>query len=128
MLRSTKLWRATYAVWFIVLCILSSMSHPGPHVDVVGFDKVEHFTYFLLGGLALGLALSVDGEMRPWLGWIILLAGSGVGWFDEWHQSLTPGRSGLDLYDWVADSLGSAAAALALARVRLRILRGGKNV
>ena len=128
MLRSTKFWRITYAVWFIVLCILSSMSHPGPHVDVVGFDKVEHFTYFLLGGLALGLALSVDREMRPWLGWIILLTGSVVGWFDEWHQSFTPGRSGLDIYDWMADAMGSAAAALVLGRVRRQILGRGKNV
>jgi VanZ family protein len=65
----------------------------------------------------------------PWrkLALITLLAGAAVGWFDEWHQSFTPGRKGLDVYDWMADVLGSLAA-VPLARLGLRwlALRGGR--
>ena len=99
-----------YGLWFTILCILSSMSHPGPHIDVIGFDKVEHCTYFFGGGVALGLAL----PRKRWIPLIIFLTGAAVGWFDEWHQSFTPGRSGLDVYDWIADCTGSLLAALTL--------------
>ncbi len=112
--RPHRFWGWMYGLWFTVLCILSSMSHPGPNIDIMGFDKVEHCGYFFGGGLALGMALS--GKRRVPL--IILLVGAAVGWFDEWHQSFTPGRSGLDVYDWMADCLGSLLAALALPKVR----------
>ena len=125
MLRTARFWKWSYVGWFITLCILSSLSHPGPHIDVVGFDKVEHFTYFLLGGLALGLALSIERNFRPGIRWIIFIVGAAVGWFDEWHQAFTPGRSGLDLYDWIADCLGSGAAALLISRVRTWLLARG---
>jgi VanZ family protein len=103
-----------YGLWFTVLCILSSMSHPGPHIDVIGIDKVEHCCYFLGGGLALGLALTG----KRWIPLIILIVGASVGWFDEWHQSFTPGRTGLDVYDWIADCMGSLLATIALPKAR----------
>jgi len=37
---------------------------------------------------------------------------SAVGGLDEYHQSFTPGRSGNDLGDWLADTLGGTAGAL----------------
>jgi VanZ family protein len=118
------------------LAILSSLSHPGPKIDVVGIDKVEHAIYFAVGGMCLALALALRGKTAhsalltaPWrkLALITLLAGAAVGWFDEWHQSFTPGRKGLDVYDWMADVLGSLAA-VPLARLGLRwlALRGGR--
>ena len=119
--RTVRFWIGIYAAWFIVLCILSSMSHPGPHIDLIGFDKVEHCSYFFAGGLALGLALTWNRPATAKIGWtmlVVLISGAAVGWFDEWHQSFTPGRSGLDVYDWIADCLGSALAALSLPRVR----------
>jgi VanZ family protein len=116
--RSTLFWARLYAAWFLVLCILSSMSHPGPHIDIVGFDKVEHCAYFWAGGLTLGLALSQHRAAPKFLGIILLIVGAAVGWFDEWHQSFTPGRSGLDVYDWIADCTGSALAALTLPAMR----------
>jgi VanZ family protein len=108
--RPVRFWGWMYGLWFTVLCILSSMSHPGPHIDVIGIDKVEHCTYFFGGGVALGLAL----RGKRWVLWIIILTGAAVGWFDEWHQTFTPGRSGLDVYDWIADCVGSLLAALTL--------------
>jgi VanZ family protein len=29
-----------------------------------------------------------------------------VGGLDEWHQTFTPGRSGGDVWDWLADMTG----------------------
>ena len=125
-LRTARFWKWTYFTWFVILCILSSLSKPGPHIDIVGIDKVEHFTYFTCGGIALGLALSLrpNFTIKPLaLAGIIALVGSSVGWFDEWHQSFTPGRSGLDVYDWIADLLGSLCAGCLIQPIRRRLLR-----
>lgn len=34
-----------------------------------------------------------------------------IGALDEYHQSFTPGRSGNDPFDWLADLLGAIAGA-----------------
>ena len=135
-LEQPRSWAIAWLGWFIVLAILSSLSHPGPKIDVVGIDKVEHAIYFAVGGTCLVLALALRGKpahqallTAPWgkLALIALLTGAGVGWSDEWHQSFTPGRKGLDVYDWTADVLGSLAA-VPLARLVLRwlALRAGR--
>lgn len=82
-------------------------------MDIKGIDKVEHVTYFAAGGACLAMALALRSSAVPsW--WrifgLVLLAGAVVGWFDEWHQTFTPGRSGLDVSDWLADLSGSALA------------------
>jgi VanZ family protein len=118
-------WGWIWGLWFAVLCILSSLSHPGPKLDINGIDKVEHATYFAAGGACLAMALAlrssvVAGGPSWWrIAGLVLLAGAGVGWFDEWHQTFTPGRSGLDVYDWLADLTGSALA-VPLARIIFR--------
>ncbi|MDB6069192.1 MAG: VanZ family protein [Verrucomicrobiales bacterium] len=125
-------WILVWFLWFTVLCVLSSMSHPGPHIDVVGIDKVEHTLYFCAGGLCLGLALAL-GWLRPAapgprtdfslfrMALIVLPLGAAVGWLDEWHQSFTPGRSGLDIYDWCADICGTAISLLLLKPILRRL-------
>lgn len=40
-----------------------------------------------------------------------------VGILDEYHQSFTPGRSGNDPYDWLADVVGGMVGALVFKRV-----------
>ena len=130
-----QLWFAAWGAWFLTLNVLSSMSHPGPKIDLVGFDKVVHTGFFALGGILLALALRLrrpspmgpQGPQGP-LSWprialLVLAAGAAIGWFDEWHQSFTPGRHGLDHYDWLADVLGSLLAP-ALARPLLHCLPG----
>jgi VanZ family protein len=112
-------WAAAWLLWLTVLTILSSLSQPGPKIDVIGFDKIVHTVFFALGGSLLAATLALRGnptveslrEIR-WgkLGVVVLLAEATVGWLDEWHQSYTPGRSGLDVYDWLADLTGSALA------------------
>lgn len=127
-LEQSRTWALAWVVWFITLCILSSMTHPGPKIDVIGFDKIEHAVYFAIGGTLLLLAVTLRVKNARaalmetrWLrlAFPIFLAGAMVGWLDEWHQSFTPGRSGLDVYDWLADVTGSLAA-LPLARFVLR--------
>lgn len=119
----TPLWRrpqtylAAWSAWFIALHILSSLSHPGPRVAVAHFDKFVHTGFFALGGtlLALFLALRPRPLPFPHIALAVLAAGAAIGALDEWHQTFTPGRQGLDLYDWFADILGSLLApALAL--------------
>jgi VanZ family protein len=43
-----------------------------------------------------------------------------VGLFDEAHQLMTPGRSGMDAGDWLADVLGGTLALIPVAIVAWR--------
>jgi VanZ family protein len=113
-LQRTSTWLGIYLLWFVILTILSSLSQPGPKVEMVGFDKIVHTIWFMLGGAALALALCyrMPRQAPAWrsIFFIVLLTGALVGGLDEWHQSFTPGRQGLDVYDWAADVLGSLLA------------------
>ena len=40
-----------------------------------------------------------------------------LGWLDEYHQSFTPGRSGKDILDWLADLTGATAGAFVFKRL-----------
>ena len=81
------------------------------------------------GGLAGGIFVIVflslvrgSGNHRPLiLATVLLLAV--VGALDEWHQTFTPGRSGNDPLDWLADVLGAFAGATAGLRLRQTLLR-----
>jgi VanZ family protein len=50
-----------------------------------------------------------------------ILAIALIGGLDEYHQTFTPGRSGNDPYDWLADVLGAAAGAFAFKRFHHRL-------
>ena len=117
--RSTT-WAIAWVLWFITLTILSSMSQPGPSIDLVGFDKVVHTVFFAIGGTLQALCLAWKSPASPasppptpaWkkIALIVIVTGAVVGIVDEWHQTYTPGRTGLDTYDWVADVFGSSLA------------------
>ena len=72
-----------------------------------GSDKAVHFLVF--GLLA---TLVVRNGFEPRRAWLAVLAVSLFGAADEWHQSFTPGRA-VEAADWVADTLGAAAAVAA---------------
>jgi VanZ family protein len=115
-------WRTAWWLWFIVLFGLSSI--PGHHLGprpFAWFDKLEHSGYFFLGGLLLGGWLTAAGRW-PVRWWLLPLVAALVGLFDEIHQLITPGRSGLDPGDLIADVLGGtlAAAVVHLAHRRRR--------
>ena len=93
--------------WPVALAAIVFVASSRPRVaspDVSNFDKAAHFGVFgLLGTLVC--------RLRPgWSGAVIgLVAASGFGATDEWHQGFVPGREpGVD--DWIADTLGAALA------------------
>jgi VanZ family protein len=108
-------WRWSWWLWFWVLFALSST----PGHRLIGprpfdwFDKVEHAGYFFLGGLLLGGWTAAMGRW-PARWWRLPVVAAVVGAFDETHQWFTPGRSGLDLGDWIADVVGGTLAAAAV--------------
>jgi VanZ family protein len=69
-----------------------------------GRDKIAHFTAYAVLGLLIARALPPRGRLV----WLAILLGSLYGASDEFHQHFVPGRS-VDVFDWVADSLGAAA-------------------
>ena len=84
------------------------------------FDKVAHFGYFLGGGgLCSAYLFCRSPENSNWrqIFIVAVLILAAVGILDEWHQSFTPGRSGNDPFDWMADLLGAGVGALILRKL-----------
>jgi len=107
-----KLYIIGWVTWFVVLWILSS-GNPAPKngPDIPHFDKIVHFGYFLGGAGLFAAWRRFTSPTAPALNIIVLttLVGAIVGAIDEYHQSFTPGRTGNDVYDWLADLTGSFA-------------------
>ena len=107
-LSSPTLWRVLVLLWFSVLFLLSAQSSLPSPVSFEGVDKLEHMIYFAGGGMCFLLSLRLAGFAKA-TGTAILTAVAFcaiIGGFDEWHQTYTPGRSGGDIWDWTADTLG----------------------
>jgi VanZ family protein len=104
------------ALWAGTIFVLSSMS--GKAIEQLNvwhiWDKEAHFLAFAVGGLLLALALQMAFRWRRAVVFrrtLLVLAFFAAS--DEWHQLYTPGRSGADVRDWLADVLGvSVGAAL----------------
>ncbi|WP_395739545.1 VanZ family protein [Prosthecobacter sp.] len=105
---SPTLWRFLVLLWFGTLYWLSSQSHLPSPATFEGVDKFEHAIFFSAGGMCFLLGLRLAGFARSTR--IAILASvlfcAAVGGFDEWHQLHTPGRSGGDVWDWIADLCG----------------------
>jgi VanZ family protein len=104
------------AAWALAIFILSSLEGPRIHeINVFHiWDKAAHAIAFFAGAVLLALALRWSTEW-PWariVGFSIV-AVSLYGVSDEWHQLHTPHRSGGNLDDWLADTLGAIVGALA---------------
>lgn len=112
-----KLWISAWIVWFFTLWFLSSGT-PAPKEmpKIPHLDKIAHFGFFF-GGAGLFSAwlrhrfLSIPAK-RVLL--LTTISGALVGAIDEYHQSFTPGRTGNDVYDWLADVSGSIAGAVVM--------------
>ncbi len=116
-LSSPRPWFAGFLCWAAYLFILSS--NPGSVTEgapqVIHVDKILHFGYFMGGA---GLLTT----------WLLLWKGPGcrrafrivlpivflclIAALDEIQQSFSPGRSGNDPFDWLADALGTIAGTL----------------
>lgn len=105
---SPVLWSALVSIWAAVLWWLSSQSKLPSPAKFEGIDKIEHALYFAAGGMCFLLGLRTAGFARKTTSAIFLtvLFCAITGLLDEWHQTFTPGRSGGDVWDWAADTLG----------------------
>ncbi len=76
------------------------------------WDKAEHFLAFAAGAANLALVVRWSTAWPPArVALVAILAIAFFGAIDEIHQLFTPGRSGGDPFDWIADTLGAAAGA-----------------
>jgi VanZ family protein len=100
--------RIAAMAWMLLLSWESS--RPGTEVHIQPpIDKVVHASAF--GVLGFFLALGA-GRFRGKILWLIPLIVSLFGFFDEFHQSFSPGRT-VSALDWLADTVGGIAAAAA---------------
>ncbi len=123
------------ALWAALLCWagailwLSSMSpNELPDAAFVFWDKVNHFVAFTVGGWLAAGALRTSypgiGSTRAVALAVVLVAAFGA--LDEGLQTLTPGRSGADLDDWIADVLGVCTGALLNLRTSALLRRSSR--
>lgn len=113
MFRSPHFWLAALILWATSLFVLSAMNRtiPDGGTEIPHIDKVLHFGYFFGGGIILTTWLLLKKGIATPLAYRVLLpilVFAIIGALDEYHQTFTPGRSGNDPFDWLADLLGSS--------------------
>lgn len=113
-LSSPAFWGSLALLWACTLWWLSSQSHLPSPAKFEGVDKLEHATFFAIGGVCFLLCLRLTGFARtPRIAILVtVLFCALIGGTDEWHQTYTPGRSGGDVWDWTADLCGGFLGAL----------------
>ena len=126
------LWAATLG-WAAAIWVLSSQPSDdlaSPFFDIPHGDKLVHMVAFAVGGLLLAssLRLTTAWEWR----WVLVLSVAAVAAFgvlDEWHQLYTPGRSGGDVFDWLADLAGAMVGGFSARPIhgRIRILAASQT-
>jgi VanZ family protein len=83
------------------------------------FFGLQHRLAHLVGFGVLGLLALWTFQGAPRAALLAVLFTSAFGAFDEWHQSLVPGRKpGID--DWLFDTFSAALAIYTWSRLRLR--------
>jgi VanZ family protein len=115
--RKPVVYLCLFGIWGLTLWFLSA-GNPAPKngPEIPHVDKLAHFLYFSAGGALLttvGLVFwPIFKNRRRRLFVLVALMCSVIGRLDEYHQTFTPGRSGNDTGDWLADTLGGAAGAV----------------
>lgn len=111
---ASLLWGALFC-WACTILWLSSLSPDElPDAAFAFWDKLNHFAAFAVGGWLAAAALRVSRPHASPAASVILAAilVAAFGGLDETLQTLTPGRAGGDLNDWLADALGATVGAL----------------
>jgi hypothetical protein len=102
------LWLA-FVAWCITVFILSSI--PGTRFAPPPFswaDKLVHASIFATGAFLLVAACRRTFAASSWKAFLLLFAAMLlIGVSDEFHQTFTPGRSGNDHGDLLADAIGA---------------------
>jgi len=100
-----------FVVWALLVFALSSLPGPAlPEIETgLPLDKIAHFGLYALGGALLSGLLLRHRRLRgiPAAAAAVLFLAL-FALLDEWYQSFTPGRTGTDPFDWLADLLGAA--------------------
>ncbi|MCB0932296.1 MAG: VanZ family protein [Mycobacterium sp.] len=117
MSRDTRLARLLWLAllgWACGILWLSSLTPDElPSAAHLVWDKLNHFLAYALGGWLAANAIRLSRPSASVIGTIVtavvLIAAFGA--LDELWQEFTPGRSGGDLYDWIADALGATVGA-----------------
>jgi VanZ family protein len=127
-MKRTLSWLAV-AVWFAVIFAFSHQAHSGAvteeylHDYNVPVRKLAHVTEFAIMFTLIRLAVSVDAVKRHWssnrLNMIAYFLTLACACFDEWHQSMVPGRSAT-LSDTVVDSFGAMIAWIIFYLIQLK--------
>jgi VanZ family protein len=112
-LRWRWLWPA--AAYAALVFLLSSLSNPFPFepTGLLTLDKLLHFVEYAVLGALLAWGLSRAGMALASGGLWAAVVGSVYGLTDELHQAFVPNRSA-DARDWLADTAGALAGALAV--------------
>ena len=123
--RQPQFWLGAFLLWFATLWVLSSCSLGASFTPPLpNFDKLEHFGFFF-GGSGLLCAYLCRKQLGPpqWRRVLIpaIVIMALVGGLDEYHQTFTPGRSGNDPFDWLADLLGATAGAFSFKMIHSRL-------
>jgi VanZ family protein len=116
-------WLATFG-WASAIWVLSSRPMPEmPSLSEIPYwDKFLHFVAFAVGGFLLASALQVSTQWKWRRVFVVSFIGIALyGALDEWHQLYTPGRSGGDVFDWLADLTGAMVGALSARPIYGRI-------
>ncbi len=114
------------ALWVGGVLWLSSLSPRDlPEAAFLFSDKFNHFAAFAVGGWLTASALRLSRPSAPLAGRLVLAVAlvAAFGALDEALQTFTPGRTGGDLYDWIADFLGATAGALSTLVTHARLER-----
>ena len=117
-IRTTLDWMALLAYCGLIFWLSHQESLPVPAVFEFQ-DKLLHFgAYCVMAGLSWRAFRHLNLTNRQ-LAMLSIVFCSLYGISDEWHQSFVPGRS-TSAWDWLADSLGAAAAAVFLFKLSLK--------
>jgi VanZ family protein len=99
-----------------LIWLLSSQSTLPKPKGILSIDKVQHLVAF--AALTVAVCFWVSREKWKVRGRFFMLIaaaiGSAYGIIDEVHQYFVPGRD-CNVWDWIADTLGSLAGAAAFA-------------
>jgi VanZ family protein len=130
--RHPLIWFSAVLVWMRTIWFLSSIPGDKNPQLKLQLDKLAHFLGFACGGILLaGLLTTITMVvLRRKVRWDFIIPATAIiigllGWFDEWHQCFTPGRSGANMADWVADFLGGIAGAYAFRQMFHRFEKKG---
>jgi len=124
MTRTTRLFWLALLVWAGGILWLSSLT-PQELPEAFAWDKVNHVLAYAVGGWLAAGAFRLSWPLAPVAGRIVLavVLVATFGIIDEVVQILTPGRTGGDVGDWIADILGAGVGAVASIPTQRRLHR-----